>query len=106
MSQRDFLRVAGTCATGTLLGSLSFSLEARAVERTSPWFKTRGAVLVVRDMETYDWPKLAHEAGLTTLATHIRPREVAAFLKSGPGQRFRDGCTKYQLQLEHELHAL
>ena len=36
-------------------------------------------MLVVKDMETLDWPARAKRAGLTTLATHIRPSEIAAF---------------------------
>jgi len=57
-------------------------------------------------METYDWPALAKEAGLTTLATHIRPSEIAAFVKTDAGQKFIEKCRQQGLQLEHELHAL
>jgi hypothetical protein len=57
-------------------------------------------------METYDWPALAKAAGLTTLATHIRPSEIAAFVKTDPGQKFLDQCRQHGLEVEHELHAL
>lgn len=70
------------------------------------FFLTRGAVLVVKDMETHDWPALAKEAGLTTLATHIKPSEIAAFVKTEAGRRFLDGCRRHGIQVEHELHAL
>jgi hypothetical protein len=63
-------------------------------------------VLVVKDMETYDWPALAKSAGLTTLATHIRPSEIAAFVKTEGGQNFLDACRRQGLAVEHELHAL
>ena len=72
----------------------------------APWFKTRGAVLVVRDMETYDWPTLAKESGLTTLATHIRPAEIAAFMKKDAGRRFVEECRRLGITVEHELHAM
>lgn len=78
----------------------------RANQRVAPFFLTRGAVLVVKDMETLDWPALAQACGLTTLATHIRPSEIAAFVKTNAGQRFLDRCRRHHLEVEHELHAL
>jgi hypothetical protein len=72
----------------------------------APWFLTRGAVLVVKDMETLDWPARAKRAGLTTLATHIRPSEIAAFVETEAGQDFLDDCRREGLHVEHELHAM
>jgi hypothetical protein len=57
-------------------------------------------------METYNWPSLAQSAGLTTLATHVTPSEVAAFMATEAGQRFLEGCKRNGIAVEHELHAL
>ncbi|MCL4694864.1 MAG: DUF4838 domain-containing protein, partial [Candidatus Hydrogenedentes bacterium] len=95
---RQFM--AGTAAATSGLISLAASDVA------APQFTTRGAILGVRDMETYDWPALAASAGLTTLATHVTPSEVAAFMNTETGQQFRENCTKYGIEIEHELHAL
>jgi len=96
-------------AAGSGLGAGALLAADRPVttpDTGEPFFTTRGAVLVVRDMETYDWPALAHEVGLTTLATHIRPAEIAAFVKTEAGQRFLAECQSHGLAVEHELHAL
>ena len=67
----------------------------------------RGLVLSAKDLSgNLDWPKIAHEAGVGTLATHIGPKDVIPFLKGEKGRRFVDGCRKYGLALEHELHAI
>jgi hypothetical protein len=71
-----------------------------------PFFLTRGIVLVVEDLRTLDWPERAARVGLTTIATHIFPHEVAAFLKTAAGQAFLEGCRNRGLQVEHELHAM
>jgi hypothetical protein len=68
--------------------------------------KTRGVVLTVDDLSTLDWPRLASDAGLTTIGTHITPSQVAAFIHSDAGQKFIEDCKKYKLQVEHELHAM
>lgn len=104
LSRRRFLGSlgAGCCLAGLAEGAPGGG-GANAGE---PWFRTRGAVLVVRDMTTYDWPALAKRAGLTTLATHIRPAEIAAFVQTEAGQRFLDGCRRHGIAVEHELHAM
>ncbi len=73
---------------------------------SSPFFLTRGVVLVVRDLETLDWPARARRAGLTTLATHIFPHEVAAYLATDGGRRMLSECRRLGLHVEHELHAM
>lgn len=68
---------------------------------------TRGIILTPTDLGgELDWPKLAHEAGLTAIATHIGPEDVIPFLKSERGIRFLDDCKRYGLEVEHELHAM
>jgi len=70
------------------------------------FFRTRGVVLVLRDLQTLDWPTRAQRAGLTTIGTHIFPHEVAAFLQADEGQAFLEKCRTLGLQVEHELHAM
>jgi hypothetical protein len=72
----------------------------------SPFFHTRGVVLVTRDIATLDWPTRAKAAGLTTIATHIFPQEIVDFLATDPGLRFLEQCRDLGLQVEHELHAM
>lgn len=72
----------------------------------APFFLTRGVVLVIQDIRTLDWPERAKRAGLTTLATHIFPHELAAFIQSDAGQRFVQRCKELGLHVEHELHAM
>jgi hypothetical protein len=107
-SRREFLRRAATigmgCASAHALAASDRPTAAR--DASESCFRTRGAVLVVNDMETYDWPTLAKAAGLTTLATHIRPTEIAAFVTTDLGQKFLDQCRQHGLEVEHELHAL
>ena len=109
ISRRSFLKQAIATSTMALPGSLGGSIRrAPAAERAGkqPWFLTRGVVLVVKDLRTLDWPQRAKRAGLTTLATHICPHEVAEYVKSPRGQEFLVSCRKLGLQVEHELHAM
>lgn len=71
-----------------------------------PFFLTRGVVLVLSDLRTLDWPARAKRAGLSTIATHIFPHEVAAFVQKDDGQKFLESCRQLGLQVEHELHAM
>ena len=104
VSRRRFLHAAGLATAGICSEVAGWGATTSAPRER--WFKTRGAVIVVRDMETHDWPALAREAGLDTLATHVRPREIEAFFKTDAGHRFKDGCRRHGIALEHELHAL
>lgn len=67
---------------------------------------SRGVVLTVDDLATLDWPRLAKDAGLTTIGTHVTPSQVAGFVQSDKGQKFLADCKKYNLHVEHELHAM
>lgn len=69
-------------------------------------FKTRGVILRVSDLSTLDWPGLAHENGITTIATHVTPNEVTAFIQSPKGQQFLERCNELGIRVEHELHAM
>ncbi len=100
-SRRNFIWNAGAlCITGATTGCVTE--PSRTAARS-----TRGAVVRVRDLEgSFDWPKLAHESGLTTLATHIGPEDVMPFLRSERGRKFLDECERCGLEVEHELHAM
>lgn len=101
MTRRRFMKQVSPAAAALLMpGLLS---HATADLRT---LKTRGVVLSTDDLETLDWPLLAHQAKLTTIGTHISPEQVAAFIQSERGQKFLTDCRKYNIQVEHELHAM
>ncbi len=72
-----------------------------------PVLKTRGVILHSQDLaSSLPWPKLAKEAGLTTIATHFGPQDVIPFLQSERGRQFLRECEENGLQTEHELHAM
>ncbi len=77
-----------------------------AEEDNGTFFLTRGLVLVISDLRTLDWPARARRAGLSTIATHIFPHEVAEFVQTDDGQKFLESCRRLGLQVEHELHAM
>ena len=78
---------------------------APAPGKTS-FFKTRGVVLVPSDITTWDWPQQAQRAGLSTIATHVFPRQVAAFVETDEGHAFLERCRSLGIEVEHELHAI
>lgn len=80
--------------------------EGLAVAHLESFFRTRGVVLSVPDLETLDWPRLAADAGLTTIGTHITPGQVAAFVQTEKGQAFLEACRERRIHVEHELHAM
>lgn len=79
---------------------------SQKAEQQATHFQTRGLVLDVNDLSTVDWPKRAREAGLTTLATHITPSQVAEFIQSERGKQFLEECKTYGIDVEHELHSM
>ena len=101
MKRRDFLKQAAAMAAIGVGGCMAGGRGSRNTAAT------RGVVVSARDLSgAFDWPRLAHEAGLTTIATHIGPRDVIPFVLRGRGERFLDACARYGLQVEHELHAI
>lgn len=74
--------------------------------RAEPFFQTRGVVLSLADLTTWDWPRKAKAAGLSTLATHGAPAEIAAFMQADGGRALRAECAREGIALEHEWHAL
>ena len=63
MNRRRFLQTA----TRALLAVPAVGAGCATSTPRSTRLKTRGAVVVVRDMETVDWPALAREAGYAQL---------------------------------------
>ncbi|MBN1853293.1 MAG: DUF4838 domain-containing protein [Pirellulales bacterium] len=109
VDRRQFLRFAGSSAVvglspAVLYRSATADQPASSVDR--PFFKTRGVVLVTKDLREVNWPQIAKEAGLSTIGTHVTPSEVAGFVRSEKGERFLDECTQLDIQVEHELHAM
>ena len=101
MKRRDFMKQAAAMSAIGVGGCMAGGRGSRNAAAT------RGVVVSARDLSgAFDWPRLAHEAGLTTIATHIGPRDVMPFIMSGRGERFLDACARYGLQVEHELHAI
>ena len=93
MNRRDFLRHAAAAMAAAAGGCIT--AEGTRKEAGT----TRGVVVSARDLSgAFDWPRLAHEAGLTTVATHIGPRDVMPFMTSGRGARFLDACAHYGIE--------
>lgn len=65
-----------------------------------------GIVLSVEDLASYDWPELASRNGINTIGTHIRPSQVLEFIGSEKGKAFLEGCSRYGIEVEHQLHAM
>jgi hypothetical protein len=74
----------------------------------TPFFRTRGVVLVPEDLTLADWPERAKAAGLTTIALHhgLMPKVVMDFVQSPEGTRFLTRCRELHLEVEYELHAM
>ncbi len=113
ISRRKMLETLGQAALAAGSVCLERRLSAAGQDAApavrpagEPFFLTRGAVVVLSDLRTLDWPARAKRAGLSTLATHIFPHEVAAFVQRDEGQKFLAACRGLGLQVEHELHAM
>ena len=86
--------------------SLFTAVFLSACSHREDFFRMRGAVLSVEDLETADWPRIAHENGINTLGTHITPDQVLRFWESEKGKKFEEDCRRYGILVEHELHAM
>ncbi|MDR3236650.1 MAG: hypothetical protein LBT48_08030, partial [Prevotellaceae bacterium] len=91
---------------GKILWLAIASFMTLACTHKEPYFEMRGVVLTVEDLETVDWAKLAHENGINTIGTHVTPVQVAAFMQSEKGKKFLADCEKYDIRVEHQLHAM
>ena len=71
-------------------------------------FRTRGVVLYPWDLSLKDWPKRAHNAGLTTIGLHAASRldVLVDFVNSEEGRGFLDTCKQQGVEVEYELHAM
>ena len=86
--------------------ALFLFLLVGCAQQNKPFFQMRGVVLCVEDLETVDWPRLAHENGINTIGTHITPMQVLNFIQSEKGEKFLSDCKKYGIHIEHQLHAM
>jgi len=102
--RREFLHTAA--ASSLALGGLATATTATEPNEQEPFFKTRGVVLVPSDLTTWDWPRQAKQAGLTTIGTHVFPHQVAAFVETDQGQQFLEDCRNLGIEVEHELHSI
>ncbi len=109
IDRRRFVQGVGAFAAlgwgSAIVRCLSAGAEP-AGEAATPFFKTRGLVLTVKDLCEVGWPEIAKQAGLNSIGTHIFPSEVSEFIRSDKGQRFLDECRQLGIQVEHELHAM
>jgi len=93
-------------AIALLAVALLVSCSSGKDETATGTWQMRGVVLSVEDLQTVDWPKLAHENGINTIGTHIHPGQVKSFIESENGQRFLEECKEYGIDVEHQLHAM
>ena len=90
----------------SLIVMLFSACAATGGKEFSSRFDMRGVVLTVDDLENVDWVQLAHESGINTIGTHIRPQQVADFMVTERGKEFLAQCQKYGIHVEHQLHAM
>ena len=101
VGRRDFLRGAAAVSMAGFGGCALCRCVGCAPAAT------RGVVVSAKNLSgAFDWPRLAREAGLTTIATHIGPEDVLPFMKSDLGRRFTEACAANGIAVEHELHAM
>jgi len=103
-TRRQFLK---TVACGMAAGRMALAAPATAPS-DSPYFTTRGVILLEEDLSLADWPERAKAAGLNTIALHapLSPRKLAKFVQSDKGQQFLGQCRKQGHAVEYENHAM
>ena len=77
--------------------------------RPDSFLKTRGVVVLGTDLESLpEWPRMASQAGLTTLG--VGPASIqghlSTFLKTDRGRKFLAECKQLGVAVEHELHTV
>jgi hypothetical protein len=98
--------MGGLAAAAAAPAASLFAQSQAAAKRQA--FATRGVVIVPEDLTLAEWPDLAKEAGLTTIALHhgVSPAIVLKTIQSDRGQAFLERCRRLGLQVEYELHAM
>ena len=100
--RREFIRGAAAALSFAGMGGCASGRGGGRLPRA-----TRGVVVSAKNLSgAFDWPRLAREAGLTTVATHIGPEDVLPFMKSDLGRRFTEACAANGIAVEHELNAM
>ncbi|MBR5176184.1 MAG: DUF4838 domain-containing protein [Bacteroidales bacterium] len=82
------------------------SVFFRAKADKEPFFKMRGAVLSVEDLESTSWPEIAKRNGINTIGTHVTPSQVSDFMRLEKGGVFLQECERMGIYVEHQLHAM
>ncbi len=104
--RREFLSILALGTTAALT-ACEGARTTTASRRGKPSFRTRGVVISAPDdIPNWDWPEQAHAVGLSTIATHKFPSEVAKFANTDEWARFRENCHRLDIAIEHELHAM
>jgi len=98
ISRRSFIGASTLAMASVCLGASSQSSS----------IITRGVVLYPFDLTLDEWPKLAHQAGLTTIALHagIHTDVLIGYMHSDAGQKFIKECHRSGIHVEYELHAM
>jgi len=105
-SRRRFLSVAAGTVMVTA-GKISEGKETREeVNSSTPFFKTRGVIVMKEDVATWPWLARAKEAGLNTVSLHVNPEDRKAFAESETGRAFVEECRSLGLGMEWEAHAV
>jgi hypothetical protein len=93
-----------------LCGITSLSIGSIALGETNgtPPTKTPGIVLTPFDLSLSDWPARAQRAGIKTIALHAARRldVLHDFILSDAGQAFLEDCSRRNIHVEYELHAM
>jgi len=105
---KDRRQVLKILLSAGALARRAFSGPKETGLKDSPFFRTRGVVILPEDLTLQDWPERAKKAGLTTIALHdgLSARKVARFIQAQKGLQFLDRCRKLGLGVEYELHAM
>lgn len=102
-TRRNFIRKAALSAFILAQpGLLSCRGSHEKENIKDPYFRIRGWIVSWEDNQQLDWAKLAHDAGINTISTDVTPAVKA----SREWQQFVADCRKYNIQLEHDQHAM
>jgi hypothetical protein len=103
-TRRSFLKsVPVSALLLTQAGFLaSCSTNEEAENDNDPFFKTRGLIIGWDPEKMLDWPRIAYNAGLTTLGVTIS----GSVKTSEAWIKFVADCKKYNIQIQHPQHAM
>lgn len=90
------------------------SAQTVPAEEASQVEYTRSILLFTKDIEALDWPRIAKNAGLTTIAIHpggghlkaTMIQDTIEWIESDVGRKFLADCKRNGIHVEYEVHAL